>query len=99
MTPSRASPSVRALAKHQQGHMEAGLLSRERISVRGADAFRSAEGNIAGSAIASCWRTPRGRRPRASVEFSMRENREIPRLPDGWSPDGRSGKAEAARLR
>ena len=29
--------------------------------VRGADAFRSVEGNIDGSAIASCRRAPRGR--------------------------------------
>jgi hypothetical protein len=31
-------------------------------SVRGADAVVGAEGNIVGRAIASCWRTPRGRR-------------------------------------
>jgi hypothetical protein len=45
-----------------------GLLSRERISVRGADAFRSVEGNTGGSVIASCRRAPRGRRTCACVE-------------------------------
>ena len=40
-----------------------------------------AEGNIAGSAIASCRRTPRGRRTLACTKFSMLENRESLRSP------------------
>ncbi len=40
-----------------------------------------AEGNIAGSASASCWRTSRGRRTQACMKLSMLENRESPRSP------------------
>ena len=36
--------------------------------VRGADAFRSAEGNTGGGVIASCRQAPRGQRTRACVE-------------------------------
>src|SRR5579864_3661221 len=38
------------------------------LNDRGADAVRKAEGNIAGGALASCWRTPRGRRTMACTE-------------------------------
>jgi hypothetical protein len=44
------------------------VLSRE-IPLTGVPTLLTeAEGNIARSAIASCWRTPRGRRPRACAE-------------------------------
>ena len=38
--------------------------------VRGANAVYEAEGNTASSAIASCWRAPRGQRTRACTEPS-----------------------------
>ena len=48
--------------------------------IRGADAVGRAEGNTGSAAIARrCW-TPRGRRPRARFDLSLRENREILRL-------------------
>ncbi len=51
-----------------------------------------AEGNIADGAIASWQRTLRGRRTCACAEDSMRENREVPRLPvrviAGWAAQG-----------
>jgi hypothetical protein len=65
------------------GGVRAGLLSREMQRVQGADAVQTAEGNTAGGAIASCWRALRGRRTQARTTSSMRENREIPRLPAG----------------
>lgn len=58
------------------------------------------EGNIAGSAFASCQRTPRGQRAIACVEsLSTRTGRShgCPSGSDGKA--GRSGKAKAARLR
>ena len=42
-----------------------------------------AEGNIAGGAIASCWRTPRGRRPRACTETPCARTGRSRRSPVG----------------
>jgi RNA-directed DNA polymerase len=72
------------------------VLSRE-IPLTGVPTLLTeAEGNIARSAIASCWRTPRGRRPRACAEISVRENREVP-CPPAWVIAGRAAQGTLRR--
>ncbi len=56
---SRASVPVRGQAKRRQRYGRAGPLSIEKTMVRGAGAFRAAEGNIAGIFLARCRRAPR----------------------------------------
>ncbi len=58
-TASRASVPVRGQAKRRQRYGRAGPLSIEKTMVRGAGAFRAAEGNIAGIFLARCRRAPR----------------------------------------
>ena len=58
-----------------------------------------AEGNTTGRAIASCRRTPRGRRTQACTETPCaRTGRSHPR-PSGRSPGGPLREGQAARLR
>ena len=56
--------------------------------IRGADAVVEAEGNIVSSAIASCWRTPRGLRTRACVESLCARTGRSRARPSGRSPSG-----------
>ena len=75
------------------GVVRAGLLSRENQMKFGVPtSSHQAEGDAAGGIIASCRRTPRGRRTWARTKVSMRENREIPR-----SPVRRSGGSRGER--
>ena len=58
------------------------------MPIRGADAVVEAEGNIVSSAIASCWRTPRGLRTRACVESPCARTGRSRARPSGRSPSG-----------
>src|ERR1039457_2591359 len=58
------------------------------MPIRGADAVVEAEGNIAVSAIASGWRTPRGLRTRACVESLCARTGRSRARPSGRSPGG-----------
>jgi hypothetical protein len=61
------------------GVVRAGLLSRENQMKFGVPtSSHQAEGDAVGGVIASCQRTPRGRRTWARTKVSMRENREVP---------------------
>ena len=62
---SRALAPARGQAKRRQRYGWAGLLSTEKAMVRGAEAFRSVEGNIAGIVLVRCRRTPRCQRTHA----------------------------------
>ena len=93
------------------GHVGGAIEPRNPWS-RGADVVVKAEGNIVGSAIASCRRTPRGQRTQACVETpSARTGRSrdcpcrssMPRPSwfAGWHVDrvaGRRGNAKAVIL-
>ena len=61
--------------------------------IRGADAVSEAEGNTGSGAIASCWRTPRGRRTWACTETPCartgRSHRSPVRLITGRAAQGR----------
>ena len=81
MAPSHALAFVRASVKRWQGYVQAGLVSREINGVGVPTPSRKAEGLIAGSVIASCWWTPRGRWNPGMYGISMRENGEIAWLP------------------
>jgi len=58
------------------------------MPIRGADAVVEAEGNIAVSAIASWWRTPRGLRTRACVESLCARTGRSRARPSGRAPGG-----------
>ena len=62
---SRALAPARGQAKRRQRHGWAGLLSTVKAMVRGAEAFRSVEGNIAGVVLVRCRRAPRCQRTHA----------------------------------
>ena len=74
----RSSASSRASAVREGGGeasvgvVQAGLLSRVMEQTSGVPTLSSlAEGHVAGSAIASCWGTPRGRRTWACTKLFM----------------------------
>jgi len=46
------------------------------------------EGNIAGGALASCWRAPRGRRTMACTEPPCARTGRSRVCPPGWSAGG-----------
>ena len=80
--------------------MQAGLLSREIISIGVPTLSRQAEGNIVGGAMREPSADPARSENQGMYGIFMRENREVPclaRLADHRA--GRSGNAEAARLR
>ena len=62
---SRALAPARGQAKRRQRYGWAGLLSTVKAMVRGAEAFRSVEGNIAGIVLVRCRRAPRCQRTHA----------------------------------
>jgi hypothetical protein len=70
MTPNHAWMLVRASAKRWEGHVQAGLLSREIKEFGVPTRLTDVEGNIVGGAIASRQGIPRGRRTRACTESS-----------------------------
>ena len=80
------------------GGVQAGLLSREIQILRGAHAVIPAEGHIAGGAIASHPRTPRGRRTMACTQAPCARTGRAHRRPPPIRA-GRSGKAEAVSPR
>ena len=77
------------------GGVQAGPLSRE-MRLRGADAVKAAEGNIAGGAKREPSGDPAWSENQGMYTNSMRENRESPPPPASRSRAGRPGKAEAA---
>ena len=70
---SRASVPARGQAKHRQRYGWAGLWSTEKAMVRGAEAFRSVEGNIAGIVMVRCRRVPRCQRTHARSHAFCRD--------------------------
>jgi len=70
----------KGVAKRWQGHVQAGLWSRE-FSVPGADAVQEVEGNIAGGAMREPPEDPARSKNQGMYGTSMRENRESPCLP------------------
>jgi hypothetical protein len=79
---TRGGPEPCIVAREGGGEASVGVrvgraIEPRNLLVRGADAVLQAEGNIAGGAFASRWRTPRGRRTWACVE----------------SPDARTGRS------
>ena len=80
--------------------MQAGLLSREMGESGVPTPLELAEGNTVHGAIREPWSGPARSKNLGMYGISMRENREIP-WPPRWADHraGRSGKAEAARLR
>jgi hypothetical protein len=81
MTPSHALASVRASAKRWQGHVQAGLLSREIKEFGVPTPLNRSEGNIAGGAMRESPGDPARSENLCMYGISMRENREIPRSP------------------
>ena len=67
-------------AKRRQRYGWAGLLSTEKAMVRGAEAFRSVEGNIAGIVLVRCRRTPRCQCTFARLLLGPWEVFKLPRL-------------------
>jgi len=65
--PSFALGAVRCPVKRKQGERWAGYRA-SKICNQGADAVTTAEGNMTGSAIASCQSALRSRRPHARLE-------------------------------
>ena len=80
--------------------MQAGLLSREIKEFGVPTPLNRSEGNIAGGAMRESSGDPARSENQGMHGISMRENREVPRLARR-SDDraGRSGNAEAVRLR
>ena len=79
---TRGGPEPCAVVREGGGEASVGArvgraIEPRNLLVRGADAVLQAEGNIAGGAFASRWRTPRGRRTWACAE----------------SPDARTGRS------
>ena len=71
------------------------LLSRERSSVPGADAFQIAEGNTDGRASASARTARRGRRPWHVQTLLAREPGDLASGQDGSPSLARTGKARS----
>ena len=92
MTPSHALASVRASAKRWQGHVQAGLLSREIKEFGVPTPSNRSEGNIAGGAMRELPGDPARSENLCMYGISMRENREIPclahRSDDRWAAQG-----------
>ena len=72
-SPSRALVSARERAKRRQGCMRVGLLSNERVMVRSAEAFTSAEGKTDRTALVRSGRAPRCRRTHARMYDRSRD--------------------------
>ena len=72
--------------------MQAGLLSREIKEVGVPTLLNNAEGNIAGGAMRESSADPARSENLCMYGISMRENREVPRLPvrvmTGWAAQG-----------
>ena len=99
MAPNHALMLVRAAAKRWEGYVQARLLSREIREFGVPTRWIFVEGNIVGGGIASHRRTPRGRRTRACAESSCARTGRSDARPWVDHQTGRSGNAEAARLR
>ena len=78
MTPSHALATREGAAKRSQGHVQAGLLSREINLIGVPTPSPRAEGHVAGALFVSHRRTPRGPKNPGMHGTSMRKNREIP---------------------
>ncbi len=92
VAPSHASAFVKTQAKHWQGYVQAGPLSRE-ITLSGVPTLLcDAEGKIAGGAIASRQRDPARSENHGMHGSFMRENRESPPSPVCRSANGSLGK-------
>src|SRR5487761_1814504 len=99
VAPSHALAFVKTQAKHWQGYVQAGPLSREITHSGVPTLLCDAEGKIAGGAIASRQRTPRGQRTRACTEASCARTGRARHRPFADPRPGRSGKAEAVTPR
>ena len=95
MTLNHAWMLVRASAKRWEGHVQARLLSREIKEFGVPTRSKHVEGNIAGGAIASRQRTPRGQRTRACTESSCARTGRSHVLPVGLI----TGRAAQGTLR
>ena len=89
MAPSPASASVRAQAKHGQGYVQAGLLSREINEIGVPTLLSKTEGHIAGGATRESSADPARSENQGMYGIFTRENREIPRSP-AWVMAGRA---------
>jgi hypothetical protein len=81
------------------GYVQAGLLSREIREFGVPTPLSRPEGNIAGGVTRESPGDPARSENHGMYGISMRENREVPRSPAGVMTGGRSGNAQAVRLR
>lgn len=80
MTPRHALATREGAAKRCQGHVRAGLLSREIRAIGVPTPLRRAEGNIVVSARRELAADPARSVNPCTYGISMRENREIPTI-------------------
>lgn len=92
MAPGPAWTSVRALARHGQGYVQAGLLSREIDEIGVPTLLSKAEGHTAGGAMRELSADPAWLENLGMYGIFTRENREVPGLPTramaGWAAWG-----------
>ena len=81
MTPNHAWMLVRAVAKRWQGHVQAGLLSREIKEFGVPTRLTDVEGNIVGGVMRESPADPARSENQGMYGIFMRENREIPCSP------------------
>jgi hypothetical protein len=92
MTLNHASMSVRAWAKRWEGHVQAGLLSREIKEFGVPTRLTGVEGNIAGGVMRESPGDPARSENQGMCGVFMRENRDIrcssTLLITGWTAQG-----------
>ena len=92
MAPNHALAFVRASVKRWKGYVQAGLLSREIREFGVPTPLTRPEGNIAGGVTRESPGDPARSENLCMYGLSMRENREVPRLPVrvmiGWAAQG-----------
>ena len=81
MAPSPAWTSVRALAKHGQGYVQAGLLSREINEIGVPTLLSKTEGHTAGGVTREPPADPARSENQGMHGIFTRENREVPHSP------------------